>query len=604
MNNSLKEASFWKIEISLLSILKTLLPMVIVGAPLLFIISNVVGIILGVIIGVNTYVFQHFFDAVTKAITNKSDLVTVFWMVAALGGIKILTLILNSVSNLLFETFLKKMEGYLNERVHEKSGRIDPVSYESPALLDDINKAREGAVNSLRLLFSIITVLTFYLPYFLFMGVYLFSLKPILALSLVLIFIPVVINQIIRGEVFSRLEDQAAPIRREYEYYERCVCDKEYFKETRMLGAFSFFMDLYRSSLVLLGKKVWDSELKVGLIELGLKIITLTGYFGVLYLLFISLINKEISIGAFAAVFAAINEMFFIMEQVISRNIGDLTKNLGTVKNFIRFLRLPERIGRDSDVNTCNGIVLNKVTFRYPGAEHDTLSEVSFEIKNGETIAVVGENGAGKTTLVKLITGIYLPTAGDVRIGDAYTHEVSAASIYRGISAVFQKYQRYKMTLGENISISDEQQLESVSRLEDAAEKADLNPNTEGFPNGYSTMLSREFGGVDLSGGQWQRVAIARGFYRAHDIIILDEPTASIDPLEEARIFKQFSELSKGKTSIIITHRLGSARIADRIVVMDKGQIEAIGSHDELLCSGGKYAEMFKTQAQWYSSSN
>lgn len=498
------------------------------------------------------------------------------------------------------------MNGYLSLRINDKASRIDPVSYESPQLLDDINKANEGMTNSLELMFITISIFTFYLPYCLFMGGYLYTLKPALALTLILIFIPVMITQLIRGSVFAKLEDKAAPIRRQYEYYERCICDREYFKETRLLGAFVFFKQLYETALSLLGKKTWDAEVKTGLLELGMKMITLTGYFGVLYLLFDALLAGDITIGAFAAVFASIDRMFGVMEEVISRHVGNMTRNLGTVRNFIRFLDLPERGGRDVSLDPGSGIQLKDVAFRYPGAERDSLADISLEIKKGETIAIVGENGAGKTTLVKLMTGLYLPSEGSVFIGGVDTKEVSGKSLYRGITAVFQKFQRYKMTLDENIRISDVEASENgqglsyESSMLAAVDKAELYMGEKVFPQGFHTMLSREFDGVDLSGGQWQRVAIARGFYRVHSMIVLDEPTAAIDPIEETSLYRKFADISRDKTSIIVTHRLGSAKIANRIIVMEQGKIIELGTHDELLRRGGKYAEMFDAQAKWY----
>lgn len=598
-----------KKEISLIRIIGRLIPIVLVTCPVFFILSNLVGIIHGVSWGFSTFVSQLFFDTIAVAVKVRSGFGKVLLMAAALGAAIIASQVLNGLHNFMSNVFIQKMTGFLGMRINQKASRIDPVLYESPSLLDDINKANEGMKNSLGLLFTFVTIFTFYLPYFLFMGGYLFILKPILSLALVFIFIPVALTQLIRGSVFARLEDQAAPIRREYEYYERCICDREYFKETRILGAFGFFMDLYRSALALLGKKIWNAELKTGLIELGMKLLTLTGYFGVLYLLFTSLLSGEISIGAFAAVFASIEMMFGVMDEIICRHIGSMTKNLGTVRNFVRFLDLPERKGKDIQIDAGSGIVLRNASFRYPGAEKDSLSDVSLEIKQGETIAIVGSNGAGKTTLIKLLTGLYLPTEGSVQIGGTDISEVSASAVYNGISAVFQKYQKYKMTLCENIRISDIQTCTDdidreyyESNLLNAAVKADLDTNEASFPEGYDTMLSREFDGVDLSGGQWQRVGIARGFYRAHGMIVLDEPTAAIDPIEETKIYNKFAEISKGKTSVIVTHRLGSTKIADRIVVIDDGKIVSIGTHNELMNTGGKYAQMYNAQAQWYVS--
>lgn len=318
-----------------------------------------------------------FFDSVTKAVNERLGIGNVMWMALALGAATIGSQVLNGAHNFMSNTFMNKMTGFLGKSINEKASKIDPISYETPSLLDDINKANQGMANSLMLFFTFTTIFTFYLPYFLFMAAYLFLLKPILSLSLVLIFIPVAITQLIRGIIFAKLEDEAAPIRREYEYYERCICDREYFKETRILGAFSFFKDLYSTALKLLGRRVWNAEFKTGLMELGMKIITLLGYLGVLYLLFTALLRKEISVGAFAAVFASIEMMFNIMEEIVCRHIGSMTKKLGTVRNFIRFLELPERTGKDIAINAGDGIMLNNVSFRYPEAKVDSLSGIS-----------------------------------------------------------------------------------------------------------------------------------------------------------------------------------------------------------------------------------
>jgi ATP-binding cassette subfamily B protein len=311
-----------------------------------------------------------------------------------------------------------------------------------------------------------------------------------------------------------------------------------------------------------------------------------------------ALLAGDISIGAFAAVFGSIGMMFAIMEEMIARHIGSMASNLGKAQNFIRFMELPERGGEEGTADFSKGIVLENVSFTYPNAEFKSIDNVSLEIKAGETVAIVGENGAGKSTLIRLILGLYKPTEGVVRVNGMDTAKVESRSLFRSVSGVFQKYQRYRMTLEENIRISD---MENSGDVGAAAEQAGVTVDEASFPEGYATMLSREFDGIDLSGGQWQRIAIARGLYRVHDIIVLDEPTAAIDPLEESRIYRKFVEISRGKTAIIVTHRLGSTKIADRVIVMEKGRVIATGTHDELMKNCELYRTMYDSQAEWYT---
>ncbi|CAM2893096.1 ABC transporter ATP-binding protein [Hathewaya histolytica] len=597
-----------KKDISLFEVVRKIAPIVIKACPIYTVALTIIAIFHGLSIGFNTFMTQKFFDTITNGIGKSEHTKELLVKACVLGGAFIASEILNGVSNFMTNNISKIQIGYLGKVINEKSAKIDPINFENPQFLDDINKANEGMQNSVRLLIILSILFTFYLPYFIFMGTYLYKLKPMLAISLVLIFIPLALTQFIRVKVFAKLADESAPIRREYEYYERCIVDREYFKETRLLGAFGYFRDLYLSSLSLLNKKIWRAEKKSGLMELGMKIVTLLGYMGVLYLLVDALMKGDISVGAFEAVFASIDMMFSLMEEIICVHIGKLTKELGAIVNFVRFLDIPEREGEEYEITGVPEILIKDVTFNYPGADKSSISNLSLKVNSGETIAIVGENGAGKTSLVKIMTGLYLPTEGNVLIGRVDTAKISPKALYKGISGVFQKYQRYKMTLQENISISSTEEIESQNhedvkeKLQMAICKADLEINEEKFPKGYETMLSREFDGIDLSGGQWQRLAIARGFYRAHNMIVLDEPTAAIDPVEESKIYKKFSEMSKGKTAIIVTHRLGSAKIADRIVVMDKGKMVEIGTHEELIKAEGKYSEMYEAQSKWYTS--
>ena len=217
-------------------------------------------------------------------------------------------------------------------------------------------------------------------------------------------------------------------------------------------------------------------------------------------------------------------------------------------------------------------------------------------IKNVQTLAIVGENGSGKTTLCRLNLGIYEPTIGDILFGNISVRDLTREND----SAIFQNYCRYKMTLKENICISQTNTTPTEKSLADICTQSGLSLNDEKLFDGLDTMLGRDFNGVELSSGQWQRVAIARGLFRASNFIVLDEPTSAIDPIEESRLYNDFMKICRNKTAVIVTHRLGSVKIADRIIVLKDGKIAEDGTHNELIAIGGEYKRMFEIQSKWY----
>ncbi len=379
--------------------------------------------------------------------------------------------------------------------------------------------------------------------------------------------------------------------------------DREYFKETRILGAYSFFITRYFTQLKKLSKAEWSKSKRINILELIMGLTRTVGYAGILYMLVTALLAGEISVGAFAAVFTSIAILFERMNEVVNGLVARISEFMGTAHNFIRFMELPERGGVDRSPDFSKGIIAENISFTYPNSKNKSVDNVSLKVNAGETISIVGENGAGKTTLVRLLIGLYVPHEGKVLLNGMDTSKTNNKSLFSYLSGVFQRFQKYQMTLNENIHISDidSESDKTGNRMNQVIDQAGVEIYGASFPNGGETMLSREFEGVDLSGGEWQRVAIARGLYRFHDVIILDEPTASIDPIEESRIYKKFMEISKGKTAIIVTHRLGSTKVADRVVVMDKGSIVDIGSHYELMDKGGLYADMYNAQAEWYA---
>lgn len=569
-------------------------PILFKSAPILFVLVMILNIFHAFSWGLGTVATQRFFDRALQLTEGNTTFSVVFVSLLIMGLVNVLCQVLNGLANFIPSILMDKSNGKLSLDIHRKIAKLDPLAFEETKKLDAINKAEMGKSNALWFVFIFLMIFSFYIPYYLFMGAYLYSLKPVLAWGILLIFLPTAASQILRTKVFTKLEEESAPLRRANGYYEECMVSREYFKETRLLGGFSYFKQLYLGTLKALNQLSFRSSLKTDLCELGLKCLTIIGYVGVIYLLFDALMKQDITVGAFAAVVNAVGMMYGIMEEVICRHLGSLAQQIGTVQNYINFLDLK---GREIDkVASEQGedITLQGITFSYPNTDKKVLDQVDLTIKKGETLAIVGENGSGKSTLIRIITGLYRPQQGTVYHG--------ALDINRDISGVFQKYQRYQLTLQDNIAISDMAKERQKDVLDGVCQSAGVEKENELFKEGYHTMLSREFDGIDLSGGQWQRIAIARGLYRSHELIILDEPTAAIDPVEETRIYQNFARMVRGKTGIVVTHRLGSAKIADRIVVMKEGKIVELGTHDELLRYKGEYRRLYEAQEQWYVS--
>ena len=589
---------------------------------------------------------QYFLDNVSGAIKGTKSIKIVIISLLILGFGKLIHQLLNAIINSTPDIFFQKVNSVLTGELHGKISRLKPIAFEETAKLDHINKASQGLANAIGFVSSFGYIFTFYGFYIVAMFFYLLSLNRLLALAILLIFIPAGVSQIIRIKVYNKAEDKSAPIRREYDYYEECMVSRDYFKETRLLGAFGYFRRLYLEALDALQVIKFKAAFKTGMTDLGLSVITIAGYGSVMLLLFKCLLTGDISVGAFAAVFASVDDLYGIIDNMIRYAIGDMATQYGSINNYLNFLEMEEDTGEAYEPDDEIEIDIDNVSFAYPSdagevnavaerqfrydhygnlIDSDLLKDVeeektdkekkyalrncSLHIKKGETIAIVGENGSGKSTIIRLIIGLYEPDCGTVSYNGEDISKYKKSDIYKNTSAVFQKYQRYQMTLKENICISSvdreadskEQKPELTGELDAIAEQAGITMDEKTYPEGCETMLSREFEGVDLSGGQWQRIAIGRGFYRNHGLIVLDEPTSAIDPYEETRIYNQFAEISRDKTAVIVTHRLGSVRLADRIVVMKGGEIVQVGTHEELMGEAdGEYARLYRSQEQWY----
>lgn len=490
--------------------------------------------------------------------------------------------------------FWRRGNGYMYSLYHERINKLDLIDYEDVENFDNIKKASMGneeAPNGIRV---IVQILFLYIPFIFITSLYLINIKPMLVFAIVLIFIPVLISEIISINKNYNFVDKIANRRRRTEYFENCIVSKEDFKETLINGSFNYFFNLFVDSNKKFSKAFVDVKSKILKFAIVMRVINTLGYIFVLTLLVYYLYNGSISVGQFAAIYYSIEKITSMLKNLIAM-IGEALEGISTTSFLVRFLNEEKEIGKEEYLSKTSDIVLRGISFKYPNSKEKSLSNINLTIKAGTSLAIVGENGSGKSTLTKIIMGLYNPTEGVVLYGSENIAKYTNTFKFSNISAVFQNFIKYKLSAEDNIRISN---ISSQDSIENSSSKINLSFDDLKINN--ETILSREFGGQELSGGEWQRIAIARGLYRPHDLIVLDEPTAAIDPIEEANVFSTFKKLSDNKTSIFVTHRLGSTQIADKIIVMENGRIVEEGTNQELIDLKGKYFYLLESQAKWY----
>lgn len=392
-------------------------------------------------------------------------------------------------------------------------------------------------------------------------------------------------------------------------YFSNVLVDKDLVKEVRLYDLADTFIERFFVAFktyykgmrkLIIGESFW---------HILFSVIT-----GVTNLIFYIVIAKQvfigqIQIGDYTLYTGAIASVATCISTLISAT-GTIYEGTLFIDNLIAFMEEKQHIaplalpGKKVAQNAEHTIEFVNVSFRYPGTNRDVLKNISFTIHPGETLALVGLNGAGKTTLIKLLTRLYDPTAGQILLDGKDLRSYDLKSLYSTFGIIFQDFGKYAVSVRENICLGDIHRDGTDEEVEAAAKQSTASDYIEKLPDGYNTPLMRYFetNGLELSIGQWQKLAIARAFYADSDIIILDEPTASLDPMAEQEIFNQFDRLRNNKTTVFVSHRLSSATIADQILVIENGCLIEKGSHTALMAQGGKYAELFTTQSKRYTS--
>lgn len=484
------------------------------------------------------------------------------------------------------------------KKIHEKQGCLYNIDFETPELLNEMQRAYAGAYQQRAFANIVMDIFTLYLPYFIIYGVYLYRRRPVLALAIPLIFLPKLLAQVIKSRMYSDLEEKAAPLIRKEEAYASYATERDFIKETRLLNTVGIFIERWHRVRGEHNELILKAQKQAYIAEVAALLLHLAGYAVVIGILLASVFSGDIAISSFAAVFASLSALIEQVDELIGERFGELAENYVGIKNYRAFMERKAAPQEGKTLEKYSEICLKGAKFHYPGGE-DVLKDIDLTINKGMRIAVVGENGSGKTTLARLILGLYMPTDGEVRCNDISNTELCYGRLQEQASAVFQNFRKYKMTLYENVDIAIDGQAAQMS-VEEALKEAGIDLSKDPFPARLDTVLAKEFGGIDLSGGQWQRIAIARGIYKKSSLIVLDEPTAAIDPMQEYELYQTFLNMSEDKIAVIVTHRLGLAKACGKIVVMQEGRILDVGCHEELLARCDYYKSLWEAQASGY----
>jgi ATP-binding cassette, subfamily B, bacterial len=498
----------------------------------------------------------------------------------------------------------EKYTRHVSLRLMEHASRLDLASYEDPSFYDRLERARVQATDRLAMADAIAHFLQQALTTVsLCIGIFVFS--PWILVSIVLCLIPATLAEARFGARIYAMNFRHTPMRRELEYLRQLGASKESAKELKLFGLSGFLMQRYETLSGALLEDVlglWRRALpRLSLLAL----LGTLGYYGAYAFVVYETAHGTLSVGELAFLIGAIAGANRTFQDLFVTGVGIADQSLYISDMLAFFSMRPLIRSGDKALQVPRpirqGFELRDVSFLYPGRTEPVLQGVSFRLAPGERIALIGENGQGKTTLIKLMMRLYDPTAGQILLDGVDLREYALQDLWSQMGVIFQDFARYEMTAADNIAVGRIEWRADQERIQDASRKSLAHPVIERLPLGYGQMLGRRFeGGVDLSGGEWQKIALGRAYMRDAQFLVLDEPTAALDARAELDVFQRFGELTSGKMAILISHRFSTVRMADRILVLKDGRIAEEGSHSELMARGGGYAQMYELQASRY----
>lgn len=491
-----------------------------------------------------------------------------------------------------------------SERLIRHAAMLDLYHFEDAAFYDKLERARRQTVGrtvlmsmALSQVQDLVTLLS--------LGAGLVVFNPWLLLILVVAVIPSFLGESYFDRQSYSLARSWTPERRELDYLRYIGAGDHTAKEVKVFGLAGFIADRFAE----LAQRYYLKHRRLALRRAGwgglLAALSTASYYAAYGFILLQAVGGLISIGTLTFLAGSFKRMHDALESILSR-FSSMAEDALYLQDLFDFFDIQPRIkaspgARPFPQPLRQGFTFENVGFQYPGSAQWTLRGLSFQLRAGEKLALVGENGAGKTTLVKLLARLYEPTEGRILIDGVDMREYDPEDLRRHIGIIFQDYVRFHLTASENIAIGRIDHLDDMPTIEQAARKSLAHELVEKLPEKYAQKLGKRFdGGIELSGGQWQKIALARAYMRDAQLLILDEPTAALDARAEYEVFQRFAQLIEGRTAVLISHRFSTVRMADRILFLENGQLLELGSHDELLAQNGKYAELFRLQARGY----
>ena len=574
----------------------------------LLVFMTFMALIDGVLPVVGAAISASLINTLAGVVTHKiTEFSAVYLLLILQGGYLIVRSVITHSETIILRLAGELVSNHIKLKIMDKSKDIDLGCYDLPDFYSKLENANREAghrpVEIMRSTFTVISKLISMLGFV----VILISVSWWASIFIILLSLPTtIISFIYRRKTVDYMWFHSKE-RRQMSYYSGVLVNKDVVKEVKILGISDHLINKYKAVFAKYFGGIKSLLLGEGFWKIVSTILTTAANCFLLIFIAKRVFDGEIQIGDYTLYAGALNNIIAGVATIISTS-ATIYEGTLFINNIITYMEQPKTVvpNIENPITPArhigHTIEFKNVSFCYPGTDVYVLKDINIKIEPGQTVVLVGFNGAGKTTLIKLLTRLYDPTSGEILLDGKNIKSYDVAELYKIFGIIFQDFGKYAMSVSENIALGQIDKGVIEKDIELAAKQADAEKFINALPDGYNTPLMRWFedNGIELSIGQWQKLSIARAFYSDSDILILDEPTASLDPMAEQQIFNQFDELKKDKTSIFVSHRLSSATIADKIVVLEKGAVVEIGNHHELIKKDGHYRKMFETQAKRY----